>query len=44
MGFDSHAFLLSMLIVGVGVVAFACGKKLPGLPQMVAAVMLLAFP
>jgi hypothetical protein len=43
-GFDANAFLLSMLISGVGFVAFAYGKKVSRLPQMVAGVALMAFP
>lgn len=44
MGFDANAFLLSMLISGIGFVAFAYGKKVSRLPQMVAGVTLMAFP
>ncbi len=43
-GFDANAFLLSMLIGGVGFVAFAYGKKASRLPQMVAGVTLMVFP
>ena len=44
MGFDANAFLLSMLIGGIGFVAFAYGKKLSRVPQMVAGVTLMAYP
>jgi hypothetical protein len=42
--FDANAFLLSMLISGVGFVAFVYGKKQSRLPQMLAGVILMAFP
>jgi len=44
MVFDANAFLLSMLIGGVGFVAFVYGKKQSRLPQMLAGVTLMAFP
>ena len=44
MSFDANSFLLSMLISGVGFVAFAYGKKQGRIPQMAAGVVLLAYP
>lgn len=44
MDFDANAFLLSMLIGGVGFVAFVYGKKQSRLPQMLAGVTLMGFP
>ncbi|MFI5296952.1 MAG: hypothetical protein ACHREM_02550 [Polyangiales bacterium] len=44
MDFDANAFLLSMVVGGVGFVAFAYGKKQSRLPQMLAGVALMAYP
>lgn len=44
MNFDANTFLLSMLIGGVGFVAFVYGKRQSRLPQMAAGLTLMAFP
>jgi hypothetical protein len=42
--FDANAFFLSMLIGGVGFVAFVYGKRMRRLPQMLAGLTLMAYP
>ncbi len=44
MGLDGNAILLSMLIGGIGFVAFAYGKKQSRFPQMLAGLLLMGFP
>lgn len=44
MSFDANALLLSMLVSGIGFVAFVYGKKQSRIPQMVAGVVLMAYP
>ncbi len=44
MDIDPIWFLLSLLIGGIGFVAFMYGKKQKRLPQMAAGVVLLVYP
>ena len=44
MGFDANALLLSMVVSGVGFVAFVYGKRQTRVPQMVAGLVLMVFP
>jgi hypothetical protein len=41
---DGNAVLLSMVIGGIGFVAFAYGKKQSRYPQMVAGLLLMGYP
>ncbi len=44
MNLDGNTLLASLLIGGIGFVAFAYGKKQRRLPQMLAGVGLMGFP
>jgi len=44
MEIDAGSLLMSILVSGVGFVAFSYGKKQHRLPQMVAGVTLMVFP
>ncbi len=44
MDFDANSILLSFLIGAVGFVSFAYGKRQGRVPQMLAGVVLMAFP
>jgi hypothetical protein len=42
--FDANAILLSLLIGSVGFVSFAYGKRQGRVPQMLAGLVLMAYP
>ncbi len=44
MNLDGNSILASLLIGSVGFVAFAYGKKMSRLPQMLAGILLMGFP
>ncbi|MGO8996757.1 MAG: hypothetical protein ACLQVI_25865 [Polyangiaceae bacterium] len=44
MDFDGNVLLLSLAIGGVGFVCLAYGKKQGRVPQMIAGILLLAYP
>ncbi len=44
MDFDANAILLSLLIGSVGFVSFAYGKRQGRVPQMLAGLVLMAYP
>lgn len=44
MNLDANAFLASLLIGSIGFVAFAYGKKMRRLPQMLVGLALMGFP
>ncbi len=44
MNLDGNSILASILISSVGFVAFAYGKKMSRLPQMLAGILLMGFP
>lgn len=44
MDFDATSFLVSMVVSGIGFVAFMYGRKQKRLPQMVAGLGLMVYP
>jgi hypothetical protein len=44
MEFDTGSFLASMVVSGIGFVAFAYGKKQKRFPQMLAGLIMLVYP
>ena len=44
MDFDGSSFAASLLVSGIGFVAFSCGKSMKRLPQMAIGAALMVFP
>jgi hypothetical protein len=44
MNLDGNSILASILVSSIGFVAFAYGKKMSRLPQMLAGILLMGFP
>ena len=44
MNFDANSLIASMIVGGIGFVAFAYGKKMQRFPQLLVGLVLMIFP